>query len=232
MNSRLQVACAWCGIGFVAFATLGWWIIAGMLPPISPALDAASVAAFYQANTGVLRTGILIGMISCALTIPWIAVVAVHMKRAEGDTPVLTVVQIVAGTVTVVILTFPFVIWTAAAFRPERAPELVQLLNDFGWIMIVMTFPPFFTQLAAIGVAVLLDKNARPIFPRWVAYFNIWVAVLFIPGALITFFKTGPFAWNGILAFWLPLVVFMGWYIVMFFVLLKVIKEQQQSAAV
>ena len=168
-------------------------------------------------------------MISCAFTIPWIAVIAVHMKRAEGAMPVLTIIQIVAGTVTVVILTLPFVIWTAAAFRPERAPELVQLMNDFGWLIIVMTFPAFFTQLVSIGIAILIDRNPQPIFPRWVAYFNIWVAVLFIPGALVTYFKTGPFAWNGILAFWVPLMVFFGWYIVMFFVLLKVIREAKEQ---
>ena len=230
MNLKVQAACAWCGIGFVVFATLGWWIIAGMLPPISPSFDAAAIADFYQTNTGVLRTGILIGMISVALTIPWIAVLAVHLKRAEGAMPVFTIMQIVAGTVTVVILTLPFVIWTTAAFRPERAPELIQLANDFGWLMITMTFAPFFIQLASIGLAILFDRNPKPIFPRWVAYFNIWTAVLFIPGALVTYFKTGPFAWNGILAFWLPLIVFMGWYIVMCFVLLKVIKEQPQTS--
>ena len=93
-------------------------------------------------------------------------------------------------------------------------------------MLIVMTFGPFFVQLMSIGLAILLDKNSRPVFPRWVAYFNIWVAVLFIPGVLITFFKSGPFAWNGILAFWLPLVVFFAWYFVMFAILLRVIKEQ------
>ena len=201
-------------------------LIAGMLPPISPSLDALSVASFYQTNTGTLRTGILIGMISVAFTIPWIAVIAVHMKRAEGPMPLFTIMQVVAGAVTVVILLVPFVIWTAAAFRPDRAPELIQLLNDFGWLLIVMTFGPFFVQLVSIGLAILFDKNDKPVFPRWLAYFNIWVAVLFIPGALITYFKSGPFAWNGILAFWLPLAVFMGWYLVMFFALLKVIKEQ------
>lgn len=226
MNPKVQAACAWCGVAFVIFATLGWWMIAGMLPPISPSLDALSVASFYQTNTGTLRTGILIGMISVAFTIPWIAVIAVHMKRAEGPMPLFTIMQVVAGAVTVVILLVPFVIWTAAAFRPDRAPELIQLLNDFGWLLIVMTFGPFFVQLVSIGLAILFDKNDKPVFPRWLAYFNIWVAVLFIPGALITYFKTGPFAWNGILAFWLPLAVFMGWYLVMFFALLKVIKEQ------
>ena len=231
MNTKLQTVAAFCGVGFVAFATFGWWTIAGMIPPISPALGPEEVAAFYQTNTGAIRFGVVIGMISGALTIPWIALIAVHMQRAEGPMPILSVCQVVAGAVTVVILLLPFVLWTVAAYRPDRAPELIQLTSDFGWMLIVMTFGPFFVQLMSIGLAILLDKNVEPIFPRWVAYFNIWVAVLFIPGVLITFFKSGPFAWNGILAFWLPLVVFFAWYFVMFVVLLRVIKEQPQPAA-
>jgi hypothetical protein len=45
------------------------------------------------------------------------------------------------------------------------------------------------------------------------------VAVLFIPGGLLTFFKTGPFAWSGVFVYWVPLVVFFSWYLVMFVVL-------------
>ena len=49
------------------------------------------------------------------------------------------------------------------------------------------------------------------------------------PGGLITFFKTGPFAWNGLLAFWVPLVIFFVWFLVMFVALLKTIREQESA---
>jgi hypothetical protein len=147
------------------------------------------------------------------------------MRRTERDFPVLTATQLVAGAVTVVFLTVPVLIWTVAAFRPERTPELIQLMSDFGWIMLIMTFPPFFVQLVAIGLAIVSDNHERPVFARWLGYFNIWVAILFLPGGLITFFKSGPFAWNGLLAFWLPLTVFFLWYIVMFFALIRAIRQ-------
>jgi hypothetical protein len=37
-----------------------------------------------------------------------------------------------------------------------------------------------------------------------------------VPGGLLTFFKKGPFAWSGVFVYWVPLVVFLGWYLVMF----------------
>ena len=225
MNEKTQIACVVCGAAFVALFTLGWIIVAGLVPAPSPSFDAAAIAAFYNANTGSIRFGLLITMISASLTMPWIAVVGVQMRRTERDFPVLTATQLVAGAVTVIFLTVPVLIWTVAAFRPERAPELIQLMSDFGWLMLIMTFPPFFVQLVAIGLAIVSDNHERPVFARWIGYFNIWVAILFLPGGLITFFKSGPFAWNGLLAFWLPLTVFFLWYIVMFFALIKAIRQ-------
>ena len=226
MNTKAQLFCAWCGIGFLVLFTVGWWFIAGYIPPISPAMSANEVAAFYQENTGLIRLGMVITMFSAALSAPWVAVIAVQIKRIEGEFPALTYALLVAGAVGVVVLIVPPMVWTTAAFRPERSPELTMLLNDFGWLFFVMTFSPFFIQNLVIGLAVFIDKAELPVFPRWVGYFNIWVAILLIPGGLITFFKTGPFAWDGILAFWLPLLVFFGWFLVMFPLLLKAIKQQ------
>jgi len=226
VNKNAQLFCAWCGMGFAVLFTLGWWVIAGYVPPTSPALSANEVAAFYQQDTGIIRLGLLITMFSAALNAPWVAVIAMQLKRIEGEFPALTYTLLISGTIGTLILFIPPMIWTTAAFRPDRDAELIMLLNDFGWLFFIMTFSPFFVQNLAIALAIFSDKAESPVFPRWVGYFNIWVGILFIPGGLITFFKTGPFAWDGILAFWLPLTVFFIWYLVMFPVLLKTIKQQ------
>ena len=44
--------------------------------------------------------------------------------------------------------------------------------------------------------------------------------------ALIVFWKDGPFAYNGILAFWFPVFIFFGEIIVMIVVSLQVINRQ------
>lgn len=230
MNTKSQLFCAWCGVGFVVLFTLGWWIIANYVPPMSPTLTSTEVAAFYQQNTNAIRFGLMLTMISAALTAPWVAVIAVQLKRIEGEFPVLTYTQLVAGAVGIVVLLLPPLIWTTVAFRPDRDPELMLLMNDFGWLLFIMTFSPAFIQNLVIALAIFSDQGAVPVFPRWLAYFNIWVAILFIPGGLITFFKVGPFAWNGLLAFWLPLIIFFAWFLVMFLALLKTIKAQSNTA--
>ncbi|MBV1930997.1 MAG: hypothetical protein KUG71_04705 [Porticoccaceae bacterium] len=230
MNTKSQLLCAWCGIVFLVLFTIGWVLLARFLPPPSPALSANEVAAIYQQNTGAIRFGLMLAMIAGGLTAPWVAVIANQMKRIEGDSPVLTYTMLVAGAAGILVLVLPAMTWTVAAFRPDRNPELIMLLNDFGWIFFVMTFSPFFVQNIVIGLAIFADKADAPVFPRWLGYFNIWVAILLVPGGLITFFKTGPFAWDGILAFWLPLVIFFAWFLVMFQMLLKNIKQQALPA--
>jgi hypothetical protein len=115
-----------------------------------------------------------------------------------------------------------------ASFRPERDPQLTQTLNDLAWIPFIMVFPPVMIQALSIAVAIL-NKPDQDVFPRWLAYFNVWCAVLFLPAVLIPFFKRGPFAWHGLLEFWLAAVVFFGWFAVMTVGLLGAIKRQGEA---
>lgn len=229
MNTRTQLACAWSGAVFVVVISIGWVGLTGLIPPPLPTMTGEQVQVFYQANTEQIRLGVLIMMFSMSLTLPWMAVITTQLKRIEGAHPVLAYTQLAAGAATIFALTLPTNLWTVLAYRPDRNPELMLLLNDFSWLLFIMTFPPFFIQLVAIGIAIMSDRRATPIFPRWVGYFNIWVAVLFLPGGLVTFFKSGPFAYNGLLAFWLPVMVFFLWYIVMFKVLVTVIRQMPQD---
>ena len=206
---------------------LGFWFFAGFMPPHLPMASATEIAAIYQQNTTGIRVGMILQLISGALVAPFVAVISIQMRRIEGTSPVLAYTQLSAGTAGILLFIISAMIWTTAAYRPERPPELVQLLNDLGWLFFVMPFVMAFVQNFAIGFAILADKRAQPVFPRWVGFLNLWVAILFVPGGLVTFFKTGPFAWNGLLAFWLPLSVFGIWFGVMYVTLVRAIRQQE-----
>ena len=68
-------------------------------------------------------------------------------------------------------------------------------------------------QNAVIGAIILRDARPRPILPRWFAYVNVWVGLMIVPAGFIVFFKTGPFAWDGLLAWWMPVAAFFCWII-------------------
>lgn len=227
MTHRHESLCAWSGLIFVVLFGLGWALIGGFVPPPSPAAEAAQIVAFYQEHTNLVRTGLLLTQFSCIFFLPWVAVLTEQMKRMAGPSTVLATTQLISGAVALFIILLPTLIWGVASFRPERNPELTLLLNDLAWLIFTMTFAPFVTQAVAIGLAILGDQRPQPLMPSWLGYFNFWTALSFVPAGLILFFKTGPFAWNGVIGFWLPVVVFFVWFIVMLVFVFKAIQRAE-----
>ena len=123
----------------------------------------------------------------------------------------LALTQLACGIIALALPLVVIILYATLVFRPERAAEDIYLLHDFAWLMLIAVAPPPALQAITIGWAVLTDKNEQVVFPRWLGFFCLWVGILFIPGMFAIFFKTGPFAWDGILAFWLPLSIFFVW---------------------
>jgi len=215
VSRRVRILCAWAGPAAIVGALIGW-LIAGVLPvPPAASLSPTQVVDFYTTNPTAVRAGLLLAILSLSGVGALVAVITTTMLSMEGRNPVLSFLQLIAGTVTWVLLIVPLVIMNVAAFRPERSPELTMMLNDLAWILFIPPVGPFVVQNIAIAAAILLDKSATPTLPRWVGYLNLWVGFLFLPGTLSYFFTDGPFAWQGIFSFWLALAAYATWAFVM-----------------
>ena len=117
---------------------------------------------------------------------------------------------------------FCFLIWAVAAFRPDDiSAETTRMLNDVGWYLFLFDVSPFMVWMVAVGLAVLMNRSDRRLFPRWAGFFCFWVALGEAPAVLILFFKTGPFAYDGVIGFWLPTVAFFAWVMVMSWLVVK-----------
>lgn len=202
-----QRLCVYSGLVFMVLFLLGWCLMAGFFPPPSPELSAVEISSFYADNTMMIRAGLLLTMASCGFYIPFVASISSQIKRIKHAPSVLADIQSLSGTAGMFVFLLPVMIWLTATFRPDRNPELILVLNDLGWLLFAMTFAPFLSQLLAIVFAVLADKQQNPVYPKWVGYLNAWVVASFIPPGLVVFFKTGPFAWDGVIGIWLPTAV-------------------------
>jgi hypothetical protein len=183
---------------------IGFWPLARFIPPPSANDTAVQIAHFYQHDTTAIRAGLLIVFVSFMTYEPLVAVVTRLMLRRSPNNA-MAWLQLGAGTGSWLFLLVPTMVLSAAAFRPDRAPDVTQALHDIGWFFFFMGFVPFVVQSIAITVFVLEDTGEGALFPRWVAYFGIAFEVLFVLGGLCTFFKTGPFAFQGLLTYWVPL---------------------------
>jgi hypothetical protein len=80
--------------------------------------------------------------------------------------------------------------------------------------------------MACLAVAIRLDRQPQPVFPRWVATFNIAIAVAVAPSAFAAVFRTGPLAWNGAVSFWLRVCAYVLYVAVMFVVTWGAVRRQ------
>jgi hypothetical protein len=203
------MACIWSwpvcavlfGISFVG--------IAGFLPPVLESASAADVAAFYDANRTTIRAGLIGAMFASALLLPFFAVVSAEMRKIEGRNPLLAPIQYGGAVVLTTFFQIICLLWLLASFRPEISPEIIRAANDYGWLVWTMLIPTYSLQFVCMAVAGFIDHRPHPIWPRWAAYLNIWVAVIGAGGVLAVYLKTGPFSWNGIIGIWLPLALFV-----------------------
>lgn len=231
-STTWQRWCAWSIVAFVAIYLFAFIGLAGYVPPHPPSMTGLELQAFYDGNRIGIKAGQLICMITACLILVWSAPVSAQMARIEQDRlPMLSIVQCVAAGILVVFFMVCSMLWTIAAYREDISPELLRMLNDSGWLVFVMVFPEYVVQLGCIAIVGLADKRAQPFLPRWACFFTLWVAVAGMGGGMATFFKAGPFAWNGLLGFWVPVGMFLVWLGVLFYYLLRAIKQQEMEEA-
>lgn len=232
IDSTIAKTFVYTGVALVVslVVTQGW--LMGFIPPPSPALPADELARIFIERKVGIRIGTLIQCVCYTFWSTWAISIAFYMRRMERGVPVLTYASIAnIGGGYVFFLLMP-ITWAALAFRPEELdPHFLQVMNDLVWFIFILSWPPFALFMVFIAVAIFRDYNVPTIFPRWVGFFNLWTAVLIIPAGLIEFFKTGPFAYDGLISFWFVFAVFFGWMLVMSAVTLRAIAADQRARA-
>jgi hypothetical protein len=226
MNTTGQRILLWTTPAAVALFALAFVLFPVFSPPLAPTMTPEEVAAFFRENTtGVLGVAILWNLIACSL-VPLFAVTAVQISRIATSSVVLTYAYIICVGVGTTAFILADYCWGMAAFRPDRDPQLVSLLNDMAWFFFIAPVGTVIVQNLCFALGVYLDERPDPIFPRWVAHFNVATVALLAPSAFSILVKTGPLAWNGALSFTLRLVTFVVYIVVMFLVLLRAVNNQ------
>jgi hypothetical protein len=77
----------------------------------------------------------------------------------------------------------------------------------------------------ALRPATQLVKN-NP-FPRWWGYMSLWITIMFEAGAIAFIPRSGPFAWNGLLVFWSPLILFSVWITIQSWLIFRALRAQR-----
>jgi hypothetical protein len=232
MSIFSQRLCVWCGPVLLLVYFIGFWPIAHFIPPPSPLLSAESIAQMYVEHANQIRVGLVVGLFAVCFIIPWVSALTVQLRRIEGRHSPGAYSLLALMVLVPVVFIIPMMIFLIATYRPEtRSAEITSTLNDAGWLFFVMTVFPGPPMMLSFAIPVLRDRRANPVFPRWAGYLSIWAEFMFIPGALAVFVKSGPLAWNGVLAFYVPLFTFAIWMLVLSKLMLDAIAAQAREEA-
>ena len=222
-----HLLCIWSGPVVVVLTVLGMVVFGRYIfPATDPAATGEVIQAFYVDNLFGTRFGLLLLLVAFSLVVPFSVAISLQLRRIE-QTPAMSWTNLVAGTTGAIEGIMAVLIWMVCAFRPaEIDPDITRAFHDLGWLVFLIDVPIFQIWLTAIGVAILRDKNQVPLFPRWFGYYCIWVAVLLFPAWAIIFFKAGPFAYDGVLALYLPFAFFFSWMLMMTWYLFKALNRK------
>lgn len=227
MNVRAQRICLW--VTPIAFAVMFIGFFAGSgFPFPSPDHDAAYVGRFYVEHANGIRLMSVFVAAGAAFIAPFAGVLGVHLKRIPGA-EALAYVEIGMGCASSLAVGISAFFWQTAAFRPDRDPVVTQSWHDAGWLCFVATVFIVIVQTVMTGLAILTDDGEKPVFPRWLGYVSFWMALLFVPSVLCLWFKTGPFAWNGLLTIYLALVAVAVWFGSVVVVLLRMTAAERTA---
>lgn len=230
---RYVRTCAWSGPILLFIALVFWAVIGHNIPPFSADLDAETFAAQFREHALSIRIGMIATMVGGVLYMTWGVAISKIMQALERDNDVLSTLQRWGAGLTALIFVIPCGIWTTATFRAQTMnPEMLQMLYDLGWVIFDVSFSLTTVQMVALGVCFLGDTRSKPLFPKWVAWFSIWVGLMFFLETLMPFFKSGPFSRSGTLNYWIEFSIFF-WFmgIVSYYTFTSITRLEQEHVA-
>ncbi|OBJ06493.1 hypothetical protein, partial [Mycobacterium colombiense] len=152
------------------------------------------------------------------------AVYFIQIKRMSVSPVFRYTVMMGAITGTIVGMLFPLFCFGLGAFRPGYDPAILAMLYDFGYLAFIGSLGCFCIMWMAFGLAIILDENL--ILPKWLGYYTVWQYMSELIAAPVWIAKSGPFAWNGLMTFWLAMALFVSWQFIVYVCIFRAIKNQ------
>jgi hypothetical protein len=158
----------------------------------------------------------------------------IMLAKIEGRWPLWSITTAVCGVFISLIVFFNACAWIVAAYRPETGADVIQAWSDWAWFAFLLGWIYLAIEMIASGVVELLDDRPEPMIPRWLTWLTFAGAATLFFAAGPAFFKSGPFAYHGLLAFYLPVIIWGAYLVLTTFYMMKELKrapDRPQSPA-
>jgi hypothetical protein len=225
-NVRTQLMALWITAVSMAILLIAYAVFPAFWPPMSPALSADEVAAFYRDNTAWIRFSMVTSNLCGIMLLPLFCVITVQIKRMAAQSQAFAYCYLMATVSGATIFALSAIFFATAAYRPERDADIMLVLNDLGWIIFVAPVGMALIQNLMLALAIYFDDRSRPVYPRWLAHLAIVVVLAMAPAAFSVTVHSGPLAWNGAISFWLRNIAFGVFLVVLLVTTWRAVRQQ------
>ena len=208
----------WIQVVFYQLFGLVFFVITCTQPPPHPGWEVPRVVQWFNDNHHGLLIGFGIMFLVTGMTAPCNALIAYSMRRMSVSRAFAYSYLVLYSLSAIPGMLLMCIALTVGAMRPDRDPALISWLYDFAFLSFVGTMGVFLIGSLIWMLAILLDKNR--VFPKWFGYLNLCNALTEIVVSPAWIFKSGVLAWDGLIAWWIDVVVFVL-YTVIFITLLR-----------
>jgi hypothetical protein len=208
----------WAMIVFYQLFGLLFFVVTRTMPPGQPWWEPARVVQWFDDRHYGLLIGFAFVFIIAGMTAIMNALIAYSIRRMSVSRAFAYAYLVIYALSTLPGLLLFGIALTVGAMRPDRDPELIRWIYDFAFMTFNGTMGVFLVGSLVWMVAILLDRNG--VFPTWFAYLNLCNALTEVVVAPAWIFKSGVFAWNGTITWWINMGVFVT-YTTVFLTLLR-----------
>jgi hypothetical protein len=192
------------------------YAVASLVIGGAPDFDApgAEVAAHVDEKRTRIQVGSAIHAAWTPLLVWFLATVASLARAGPPGARRAGTVAFGCGLVFVALFLTDVTALAVSALRPENlasAPELATALRDFEWIAMGMATFLVCAVLAAFAVLALRDKA---IWPAWLGWLAVIAATAYALRVGTLYTTEGPFAADGALGLYIPVVAIAAWLFV------------------
>ena len=214
----------WVMVIFYQLYGVLFFFVTRVQPPPNPDWSTPMVVQWFDARHDGILAGFGIVFLISGLCAPMNALLAYSMRRMSVSRVFAYSYLIMYSLSAIPGMLVMAIAMTVAALRPDRDPEMIHWLYDFAFLSFSGTMGVFMIGSLVWLVAILIDKNG--VFPKWFGYLSLCNALTEVVVAPAWIFHRGVFAWNGAIAWWINMVVFVT-YTFAFIVLLRRMIERE-----
>ena len=209
---RQQLFGLWCAPIFTVLIAVGWLGLAHFWLPAAADLDPSATKAFFvEAHRDGMLWGNSLLIVACAFLVVASIQFGLLLADLEGARPLWSITTAASGILIALIVFLNAGFWIGAAYRAEAPPAVVVALNDVAWLGFLLGWVFLSLQMVATAIVALGEAAPERMIPPWLSKASLVGAVLLACAGGPAFTHSGPFAYHGALAFYMPMVIWGLW---------------------